>query len=325
MSSTSSSNSFVDQMMFGLASWATSAGEQAVRVLVASFGNGTEPDFQSILSVYDRMLAIALLLTGAVITFGLIERILGGSQGLGWNVIPRTLVAVFFAFVGLEVVEYIARYAALLATTWSPDLLGVSAQLHTLGQATLHTRPGQKLPMGSVAGLILTAFLTTFMALVVYLELVMRAALMLTVTAFIPLVCVMSIWPRLAGAATHLGEFMVGLLLSKFVIATTIYIGYGMVLPGVAGTGTSQQADWMVTGLAILFIAAFSPVVLVQGLRFTHSAAGTLVRGWGATAVSLIPWASAVNAGQGLLRRPGLGQAGRSALSRVPNPFRRSK
>lgn len=81
----------------------------------------------------------------------------------------------------------------------------------------------------------------------------------------------------------------------------------------------------MVTGLAILFIAAFSPVVLVQGLRFTHSAAGTLVRGWGATAVSLIPWASAVQAGQRLIRRPGLAAAGRSALSRVPSPFGRSK
>jgi hypothetical protein len=81
----------------------------------------------------------------------------------------------------------------------------------------------------------------------------------------------------------------------------------------------------MVTGLAILFIAAFSPVVLVQGLRFTHSAAGTLVRGWGATAISLVPWASAVNAGQNLIRRPGFGQAGRSALDRVPNPLRRTK
>jgi hypothetical protein len=311
--------------MWGLASWASSAAEAAVRVLVASFGAGTEPDFQSIVSVYDRMLAIALLLAGAVITFGLIERILGGTQGLGWNVIPRTLVACFFAFVGLEVVQYIAGYAALLATTWSPDLLGISSQLHTLSQATLHTRPGQKLPMGSVTGLILTGFLTCFMALLVYLELVMRAALMLTVTAFIPLVCVMSIWPRLAGAATHLGEFMVGLLLSKFVIATTIYIGYGMVLPGITGNGTNQEADWMVTGLAILFIAAFSPVVLVQGLRFTHSAAGSLVRGWGATAVSLIPWASAVQAGQQLIGRPGLAGAGRSALSRIPSPFRRSK
>jgi hypothetical protein len=98
-----------------------------------------------------------------------------------------------------------------------------------------------------------------------------------------------------------------------------------MVLPGITGNGTNQEADWMVTSLAILFIAAFSPVVLVQGLRFTHSAAGTLVRGWGATAVSLIPWASAVQTGQRLIGRPGFGQVGRSALSRVPNPFRRSK
>ena len=63
----------------------------------------------------------ALYADGAVIAFGLIERIAGGSQGVGWAVVGRVVIAVFFAYCGLAVIHYVAGYAALLAVTWTPD------------------------------------------------------------------------------------------------------------------------------------------------------------------------------------------------------------
>jgi len=115
---------------------------------------------------------------------------------------------------------------------------------------------------------------------------VVRGALMLLVTSFVPLVCALSIWPRTAGAITHLGEFLAGLLLCKFVVATAVYVGYSLVL---ASVQADPHGDWVISGLAILCIAAFSPVVIVQALRFTHSTAGSVARGWAATGVSLLP------------------------------------
>src|SRR5207248_8085133 len=138
----------------------------------------TEPDFGAIAPVYDRMLAIALLITGAVIAFGLIETILGGSQGLGWNVVPRTLVAIFFAFAGIQVVQYLAHYAALLATTWTPDLLHIDAHLGAAGQIATHGQLSGHISPAAVASLIMLALLTDLMAVLVYLELVVRGALM---------------------------------------------------------------------------------------------------------------------------------------------------
>ena len=61
-----------------------------------------------------------------------------------------------------------------------------------------------------------------------------------------------------------------------------------MVIEGLGGKGSnSGQADWIVTGVAVLCIAAFSPVVMLQGLRFTHATAGTVARGWIGTGASI--------------------------------------
>jgi hypothetical protein len=275
------STSFVDEFLLQLALTAVEAAKAAVLGLLNSFGSSTEPDFGSIAQVYDRMLAIALLLVGVFIACALIEKILGGPMGAGWAVIPRTLLCVFCAFAGLDVVRYLAANAALVATAWSPDLQAIAGQLGAVAHAHVAVTQGRGIPLGSVISLILIALLMDFMAIVVFLELVVRAALTLIVTAFIPIVCAMAIWPRMAGAITHLTEFLVGLLLSKFVIATVAYIGFGLVVRGLAGANSPNgEEDWIVTGVAILCIAAFSPIVLVQGLRFTHSSASTVARGW---------------------------------------------
>jgi hypothetical protein len=283
-----SATGFLDDLLLQLAIAAVDAARAAVLGLLSSFGSSTEPDFGSITQVYDRMLAISLLLVGVFITCALIEKILGGPLGAGWAVIPRTLLCVFCAFVGLEGVQYLAGYAALLATAWSPDLQAIADKLGALAHAHVTLRPGKGIPLGSVISLIVIALLMDFMAIVVFLELVVRAALTLIVTAFVPIVCAMAIWPRMAGAITHLGEFLIGLPLSKFVMATVTYIGFGLVVAGLTGSQAAHGGeDWIVTGIAVLCIAAFSPVVLVQGLRFTHPAAGPIARGWIAGTVGL--------------------------------------
>src|SRR5205085_11804632 len=110
-------------------------------------GSATEPDFASVAPIYSRTLAIALLLVGAFITCALIERILGGPLGAGWAVIPRTVLAVFCAYAGLEVMQYLAGYAALLATTWSPDMTGIADHLSKLAQTQVDVRAGTHVPL----------------------------------------------------------------------------------------------------------------------------------------------------------------------------------
>ncbi len=305
---------YVQEFILALATWASASARAGLASLLQSFGESTEPDYLAIVPVYNRMLAIALLVVGAVIAVGLVEHILGGQMGLSWNLIPRVLITVFFAFGGLSLVQYMSAYAALLATAWSPDLAQYAQSLTDPASVDHLSRNASA---GTLGALIFTALLTILMAVIVQLELLVRAALMLTVTGFIPLVCVLAIWPRMTAIAVQLAEFLVGLMLSKFLVATVIYIGFGLVIPAMRGAQSAEgKAGWLSTGLAILLIATFSPAILFQALRFAHGSAGGMVRGWGAGAVSMMTMGSIVRLGSGL---------GRSGLTRLRRGISKSR
>ena len=309
-----------NQVMASLANWAASDARGAIASLLASFGSSSEPDFTAIGPIYNRMLAIALLLLGSVVALALVERIAGGGQGAGWNVIGRVLMAVCLAYCGLSVVQYLAKYAALIATAWVPDFTALSNAIGSAaGGVTTASLSSQHV---SVFGLILTALFLSLMSLLVYLELIVRSALILTTTVFVPLVCALAIWPRMAAAAAHMAEFLVGLLLSKFAVATVLYVGFHLVVPALLGTGGGAgRSDWMENGIAVLLIAAFSPVAIFQALRFAHSSAGTVVRDLGSTGIGMAPIGSAIRLGQKLARHPrfvaGRRQLGGAITSRL--------
>src|SRR2546430_8369961 len=57
----------VNSLAIAVANWSTAMAVESVRWLIASLGQATEPDLGAIVPVYDRMLAISLLIVGTVI------------------------------------------------------------------------------------------------------------------------------------------------------------------------------------------------------------------------------------------------------------------
>ena len=281
----------VNELAIAVANWSTAIAIANIKWLVGSLGQATEPDLTAIVPVYNRMLAISLLILGAIIALALIERIAWGSLGTGLALIPRVVAACFVAYVGLATVKYCAGYAALLATAWSGDFASLNNVLtHSVALSDAVTRSGGQGPHVSTFGLIVTALSLSSLVVMVYLELVVRSALITIVACFVPLVSVVAIWPRLAGAATQLASFLLGLLLSKFVIATAIYVGFRLVvLALVSPTDSDATENWMASGVAVLLIAAFSPLVLFQAVRIGHASAGQVARGWMGGALAFAP------------------------------------
>jgi len=296
----------VDQIVnaaaIAIANWSTAIAIASIRWLLSTLGQATEPDLTAIVPVYDRMLAIALLLLGAIVALALIERIAWSSLGTGLALIPRVVAATFFAYAGLGMVKYVASYAALIATAWSPDFTSLNNVLiHSVAVSDAVAQSGGSGAHVSTFGLIVTALTVSLLAVMVHLELVIRSALILTVTAFVPLVCVLSIWPRLAGAATQLASFMIGLLLSKFVVATAVYVGFRLVVVALtSATDTDTTENWMASGVAVLLIAALSPLVLFQAVRIGHASAGQVARGWVGGTVAFAPPTRLLNNAHGL-------------------------
>jgi len=294
----------VNQIVIAVANWSVAIAVVSVQWLLSLMGQATEPDLSVIVPVYDRMLAISLLLVGAIIALALIERIAWGSLGTGIALIPRVVAACFFAYSGLGVLKYLAGYAALLATTWTPDFAVLNKLLmHSVAVSDAVVANGSSGPHVSTFGLILTALTMSSLTMIVHLELVIRSALILSVTAFIPLVSVLCIWPRAAGAATTLAEFLLGLLLSKFVVATIVYPAFPLVVVALFFfNDIATTENWMASGVAVLLIAAFSPLVIFSALRFAHGSAGSIARGWAGTAVSMAPAGRLLSSARNALR-----------------------
>jgi len=315
-------NQIVNSVAIAIANWSTAIAVDSIKWLLGTLGQSTEPDLAVIVPVYNRMLAISLLLVGAVVAFALIERIAWGSLGTGLALIPRVVAASFAAYAGLGLVKYVAGYAALLATAWSPDFTNLSnVLLHNVAVSDAVTQSGGAGVHVSTFGLIVTALSLSSLTVMVHLELVVRSALILTISCFVPLVCVLSIWPRLASTATTMGEFLIGLLLSKFVVATAVYVGFRLVVVAlVSPTDTDATENWMASGVAVLLIAAFSPIVIFSALRFAHGQAGSAARNLTGAAVSIAPTCRLLgNAGKSLL------PLARSAQKRLDSRIKRMR
>ena len=264
---------WLQDLVSALWHWLASGAGSALTSLLNGLGASTEPDFQLIVPAYNRMLAASALLAPALVAAALIERLLGGRKGAGFGVLLRVVGAGIGAYAGLELARRGSEVAGLLSLMWNADLVGAGGQLG----AGLNQLGDQVLGTGGPV-LVLAAILTLLLGILVYLELLLRSALILLTTVFIPLVCAFAIWPRFAGLATHLAEFLFALLLSKFVIVTAIYVG--LLLASTAGGDHLTQA---LAGVAILGAAALSPALVMQGLRSAESSTSSLVRGWAAS------------------------------------------
>jgi hypothetical protein len=72
--------------------------------------------------------------------------------------------------------------------------------------------------------------------------------------------------------------FLLALLLSKFVVATAVYLGFAMVIQ--AFQASSEPTGALATGIATLAAAALSPIVLLQGIRFAEASTAHATRGF---------------------------------------------
>lgn len=100
------------------------------------------------------------------------------------------------------------------------------------------------------------ALLTVLGTVLVWLELMVRAAAVYVATFFMPLALVAYVWPATAGAAKRAIEILVSLILSKFVIVASLTLG----LAAIASSGV----DASMAGAAILLLAGFAPFALMR-------------------------------------------------------------
>ena len=121
--------------------------------------------------------------------------------------------------------------------------------------------------------LLLGGLLVAAGAFVIWLELLVRAASVYVAVLFLPLALAGLVWPATAHWCRRLVETLVALIVSKFVIVAILSLAVGAIVSGTAsGSGTAGFAA-VLSGGALLLLAAHSPFTLLKLVPMVESGA----------------------------------------------------
>jgi hypothetical protein len=169
-----------------------------------------------------------------------------------------TGVAVALVRVGLAVTD--AMSARVLSSA------GVDTRNLFSGLTTFFAGAGASGPAVPAFVVFIGGLLVSMAALVLWLELVVRAAAVSVAVLFLPLALAALVWPAVAHWCRRLADTLVALVLSKFVIAAVLSLAAGAVAGGLglSGSGNDGGFSAVVTGIALLVIATLSPFTLLR-------------------------------------------------------------
>lgn len=169
--------------------------------------------------------------------------------------------------------------------------------------------------------LVLIGLVVAVGALLVWIELMVRSALVYLLVALSPLAFAAMTWPAARGVLRRTVELLLAVIVSKFVICVAVAVGAAAL--GGAGSAAGPEAGaaaslgTLLAGAAVLGLAAFSPFVVLRLIPFAEAAVA-------AHGVSRAPLrgaqagAMALYSGQSLVRLAGAGGSTVGGAAHLP-------
>lgn len=194
---------------------------------------------------------------------GILHATLHGDLGELWRtVLLRLPLAVLLGAAGAGIVGIAVGATDQLCTMLSTgSSTSLAAALRELADAVAATSVLPGAVEALVAGFVIVG------SLLLWFELVVRAAAITIATAMLPLVFAASLWPPAVAWARRLVETIGGLIISKAVIVLVLSIALDAVAH--AGTGAATA----LTGGAMLLLASFAPYAVLRLVPVAEAAA----------------------------------------------------
>lgn len=221
-----------------------------------------------ILSVVTAVVAVGLF--ALQLTASALRRDLGG--------LSRGLKGVVIAFIGGG--ASIAVTNVLLAATDSLSegivKSATGGTVEEMGRALLATGAIQS-ATGNPAGVLLLSLFAIVATVVVWAALMVRKVLIVVSAVFAPLAFAGSIADVTVSWTRQWIETMIALIVSKLVLVIIFVVGLQMIVGGAgqAGSGVTQSATQVVSGLLVLLVAGIAPLLALKlvhwsGNQFQH-------------------------------------------------------
>jgi len=130
------------------------------------------------------------------------------------------------------------------------------------------------------------AVVVAFGAFIVWIELLVRTAVISVAVLFLPLALVTLVWPVTAAWCRRLAETIAALILAKLVMVGVLSLAVGALTGGASST---PDVAGVVGGATLLVLAATSPFALLRVIPMVEAGAVAHLEGVGRRAASSVP------------------------------------
>jgi hypothetical protein len=271
-----------DFVMRGVTSWVTNAAVWVTGKVGSLIDTTATPDVQAdwFAGQYRSMIAVAGLLALPMLLLAVIQAVWRQDM---WILLRSALGYLPMAFIlaGAAIVatQLLVSVTDGLSATVVQGLGGGSGNLlQSVGDAYKNALDDTSAGAVPLFGVFLGAIILAIGAFVLWLEMVIRDAAIYVALFFLPLTFVAMIWPATSRWARRLVEFLVAVILAKFVIIAIL----GLASAAITQTSLAQPGDGsvferMIAGAALLVLAAWSPFGLLRLIPMMEVAAGSVV------------------------------------------------
>ena len=293
-----------------LTKWAASGAGWVAERAFAALNQNPHVDAAWFSASYARMAAVGLMLTAPALLLGLVQAALRGGQGLS-RVALALPVSVLVTGAGIGVTQLLLastdELCGLLLAGSGQDAAAFGKEL-----ATLLAAPS---PEGGFV-IFLVSVVTALCGLCVWIELLIRSALVYALVGFLPLAAALTVWPSALGVCRRLVRLLLAVIASKLVIAGVVSVA----LAAISGNPDGGFTELLV-GCGMLVIACCSPLIVLRLIPLAEEAvavrstlsAGSAMR----SGVQAVGMSNTVSAGVRGASAAGRGGAGSVRALRV--------
>jgi hypothetical protein len=270
-----------DFVMRGVTVWVTNAAVWVTGKVGELIDATASPDVQSewFVAQYRSMLAVAAVLALPLLLLAVIQALMRQDAWIllrsAFGYLPMAFILAGAAVVGADLLISITDDLSAMVIRGLGD--GSDNLLASVGDA--YSRAIEDDSDGAVPlfGIFLGAIILAIGAFVLWLEMVIRDAAIYIGLFFVPLTFIAMIWPATSRYARRLVEFLIAVILAKFVIVAIIGLASAAITNSGAGGGDGDVFERMIAGAALLVLAAWSPFALLRLIPMMEIAAASVV------------------------------------------------
>lgn len=314
----------VDGLLGGVASWVGSGAAWLLGQVGSLLGSTTDIDLSaSWFTVHESaMVALAGVVAVPLLLFGTIQSLVQQSLSrLVRLALLHVPLALLLTAVAVKLVQLgLALTDAMSAGVADGAGVDVSHSLADLVQQFQSVAVDPSLP---TFVLLLLGLIVAGGALLLWLELVVRSAAVYAAVLFLPLALASLAWPAISHWCRRLVDTLVALVLSKFVIVSVLSMAVAALAGGLGSTpagasgGQGGGVGSVVTGTALLLLAAGAPWALFRLLPFAADGSVHQLEGAGRRSVHAVAGPVKGLAETALGSAGGVVTGGRSELARA--------